>query len=100
MQAAQGCTGPGPACSERVRRPPAAGATDGIGAHTALRLAAHGGTVLVHGRSEERVLKAAQAVEVAGRGSGGGARPMVADFASLAGVRGLAEQVWWVQCDG
>lgn len=69
------------------------GATDGIGAHTAQRLAREGGTVLVHGRSEARVAAAVAAVEAAGRDSGGAARGYVADFASLAAVRQLAQQV-------
>lgn len=62
------------------------GATDGIGAHTAQRLAAQGATVLVHGRSEARV-------EAAVRAAGGTAHGFVADLASLAQVRRLAEEV-------
>ncbi|PRW20919.1 short chain dehydrogenase reductase family [Chlorella sorokiniana] len=70
------------------------GATDGIGAHTAQRLAAQGATVLVHGRNPGRVEQAVAAVERAGSGSGGAPpRGFVADLASLAQVRRLAEEV-------
>lgn len=66
------------------------GATDGIGAHTAQRLAAQGGTVLVHGRSPERVEAALQRVQQAG---GTGHAGFVADLSSLQQVRRLAELV-------
>ncbi|KAL4451580.1 hypothetical protein ABPG75_007242 [Micractinium tetrahymenae] len=69
------------------------GATDGIGAHTARKLASQGATVLVHGRSEARVQQAVQEVTAAGSASGGAARGYVQDFASLAAVRQLASDV-------
>ncbi|KAL4428803.1 hypothetical protein ABPG77_005241 [Micractinium sp. CCAP 211/92] len=69
------------------------GATDGIGAHTARRLASQGATVLVHGRSEARVQQAVQEVAAAGSAAGGAARGYVEDLASLAAVRQLAADV-------
>ncbi|EFN55890.1 hypothetical protein CHLNCDRAFT_48791 [Chlorella variabilis] len=70
-----------------------AGSTDGIGLHTAQRLASQGATVLVHGRSEGRVQQAVQAVQQAGAGSGGSAQGFTEDLASLVGVRRLADRV-------
>jgi NAD(P)-dependent dehydrogenase (short-subunit alcohol dehydrogenase family) len=78
------------------------GATDGMGRALAADLARAGATVLVHGRDPGRI--AATAVEVAeaaetvpaaaeGRGSRPAVRTYQADFASLAEVRALAEQV-------
>lgn len=69
------------------------GSTDGIGLHTAQRLASQGATVLVHGRSEGRVQQAVQAVQQAGAGSGGSAQGFTEDLASLVGVRRLADRV-------
>ncbi|MCL5735247.1 MAG: SDR family NAD(P)-dependent oxidoreductase [Actinobacteria bacterium] len=60
------------------------GASSGIGRAAALRLAASGATVLVHGRSRERTVEVAQAV---------GAKPLIADFARLDAVSGLAGAV-------
>lgn len=68
------------------------GSTDGIGLHTAQRLASQGATVLVHGRSEARVEAAVAAVRGAGGGIGD-ASGFACDLASLAGVRQLAERV-------
>jgi NAD(P)-dependent dehydrogenase (short-subunit alcohol dehydrogenase family) len=60
------------------------GATDGLGRALAGELARAGATVLVHGRSEERIAEVLE--EVGGRG-------YRADLSSLEEVRGLAEQV-------
>ena len=60
------------------------GATTGIGRVTAARLAERGARVLVHGRDEQRTAAAARAI---------GGEPLVADFASLAAVHGLADAV-------
>ncbi|KAI3437668.1 hypothetical protein D9Q98_000118 [Chlorella vulgaris] len=69
------------------------GSTDGIGLHTAQRLAREGATVLVHGRSEARVQQAVQQVQEAGAAAGGTARGFTEDLASLEGVRRLADRV-------
>jgi NAD(P)-dependent dehydrogenase (short-subunit alcohol dehydrogenase family) len=61
------------------------GATDGLGRALAGRLAAQGAHVLVHGRSAERA--EAVVAEI------GGGEPLLADFASLASVRELADAV-------
>ena len=60
------------------------GASSGIGRAAALRLAAAGATVLVHGRSPERTTEVATAV---------GTKPLVADFGRLDDVQVLAEKV-------
>jgi NAD(P)-dependent dehydrogenase (short-subunit alcohol dehydrogenase family) len=62
------------------------GATDGLGRAVAKQLAAAGATVLVHGRSEERLQATLDAL-------GDRARGYRADFASLAEVRDLAAGV-------
>jgi NAD(P)-dependent dehydrogenase (short-subunit alcohol dehydrogenase family) len=62
------------------------GATDGLGRALANALDAAGETVLVHGRSDERI--AATLAELSGR-----ARGYRADLASLAEVRRLADEV-------
>jgi NAD(P)-dependent dehydrogenase (short-subunit alcohol dehydrogenase family) len=76
------------------------GSTDGIGQHTAERLAAAGATVLVHGRSPARVNAAAERVRAAAATASGKSTPVqdrvrtyTADLASLAGVRELAAAV-------
>src|SRR4051812_20102024 len=61
------------------------GATDGLGRAVAGDLVARGARVLVHGRDPERARGVAHAI-----GAGGA---YVADFASLADVRRLAEEV-------
>src|SRR4051794_39773945 len=61
------------------------GATDGLGRAVAGDLVARGARVLVHGRDAERTEDVARAI-----GAGGA---YVADFASLAEVRRLAEEV-------
>jgi NAD(P)-dependent dehydrogenase (short-subunit alcohol dehydrogenase family) len=60
------------------------GASSGIGRVTALRLAAAGARVLVHGRSPERTADIARRV---------GTEPLVADCASLDQVRSLAARI-------
>ena len=67
------------------------GSTDGVGRRVAERLAAAGATVLIHGRDRARgeTLLAA----TASRTAASGAKFYQADFASLDGVRGLAEAV-------
>jgi NAD(P)-dependent dehydrogenase (short-subunit alcohol dehydrogenase family) len=60
------------------------GASDGIGAETARVLAADGATVLVTGRSADKLRPVAEAV---------GTEPLVADFARLDDVRRLAAEV-------
>jgi NAD(P)-dependent dehydrogenase (short-subunit alcohol dehydrogenase family) len=68
------------------------GATDGLGRALAAELARQGATVLVHGRSRERLDDTLAEVQAA---AGGDAqvRGYLADLASLEEVRGLAEQV-------
>lgn len=60
------------------------GASDGIGAEAARVLAGQGATVLVTGRSAEKLRPVAEAV---------GTEPLVADFSRLADVRRLADDV-------
>jgi NAD(P)-dependent dehydrogenase (short-subunit alcohol dehydrogenase family) len=68
------------------------GATDGMGRALAADLARAGATVLVHGRDPGRI--AAAVAEVAGAAGGADrVRSYQADFASLAAVRALADQV-------
>ena len=64
------------------------GATDGLGRGLAAAALAAGATVLVHGRSEERI-----AATVAELGGGDRVRAYRADLASLAEVRQLADDV-------
>jgi NAD(P)-dependent dehydrogenase (short-subunit alcohol dehydrogenase family) len=66
------------------------GATSGLGREVALRLAATGAFVIVHGRDSARGAEVVSEIEQAGKG---GARFYAADFASNAGVRQLAEDV-------
>ena len=67
------------------------GATDGLGRHVALDLAAQGATLILHGRSRER---GEEVLAEARRRSGdGGSRLLLADLASLAEVRRLADEV-------
>ncbi len=67
------------------------GATDGIGHGAALELARRGATVLLHGRDPSR-LAAAQGA-IADETGSERLETYVADFASLADVRRLAEEV-------
>ncbi|MEM7676085.1 MAG: SDR family NAD(P)-dependent oxidoreductase [Myxococcota bacterium] len=62
------------------------GSTDGLGEGLAVRLAADGHRVLVHGRNADRVKAVAERVGAPDRG-------YVADFSSLDAVRSLAEEV-------
>lgn len=65
------------------------GSTDGLGRQVALRLAKSGFRVLIHGRDRER----GKIVVEEARAAGGSAHFLEADFASLAAVRELSEQV-------
>jgi len=67
------------------------GATDGLGKALAGELAARGATVLLHGRSAERLAAAVREIREA-TGSDR-LRSYRADFASLESVRGLASEV-------
>lgn len=69
------------------------GSTDGIGLHTACRLAAAGHGVIVHGRDPARVAAARERVESVAASGGGVAGAYVRDFASLDDVRGLAHDI-------
>jgi NAD(P)-dependent dehydrogenase (short-subunit alcohol dehydrogenase family) len=66
------------------------GSTDGLGREVALRSAALGATVIVHGRNQER---GKEVVSEITKGSKGTARFYAADFASLAQVRTLAQTI-------
>jgi NAD(P)-dependent dehydrogenase (short-subunit alcohol dehydrogenase family) len=66
------------------------GATDGLGRGVALDLARRGATVLVHGRSADRIERTVGEVRRAGARA---ARPYRADFESLDEVRALAALV-------
>jgi NAD(P)-dependent dehydrogenase (short-subunit alcohol dehydrogenase family) len=66
------------------------GASSGIGAAAAIELGRLGATVVPVGRSEERLAAAAAQIEAAG---GTAANPEVADLASLAEVRALAQRL-------
>ncbi len=65
------------------------GSTDGVGRYVAGRLAADGARVIVHGRDRARGEAVVQQITK----EGGDARLLVADLASLAEVRSLAEAV-------
>ena len=67
------------------------GATDGLGRHVARELAAEGATVLLHGRSQERLEAVLEDVRT--QAGGVEARSYLADLSSLAAVRGLAERI-------
>jgi NAD(P)-dependent dehydrogenase (short-subunit alcohol dehydrogenase family) len=67
------------------------GSTDGIGKGTARELARRGARVLLHGRDADR-LEAARR-DMASATGNNRLEPYVADFASLTGVRSLAEQI-------
>ena len=66
------------------------GATSGLGREVALRLAAGGAHVVVHGRDAARGAEVVQEIERAGKG---GARFYAADFASNAEVRRFASDI-------
>jgi NAD(P)-dependent dehydrogenase (short-subunit alcohol dehydrogenase family) len=67
------------------------GSTDGLGLAAARELAAHGATVLVHGRDQERVEAAVRLV--ARRSVGGAVKGYVADLSELSQVAALAARV-------
>jgi NAD(P)-dependent dehydrogenase (short-subunit alcohol dehydrogenase family) len=67
------------------------GATDGLGRRVALMLAGRGATVLLHGRSRERL--EATLEEVRAETGSEKLRYYLADFSSLGEVRGLAGQI-------
>jgi NAD(P)-dependent dehydrogenase (short-subunit alcohol dehydrogenase family) len=79
---------PGPEQEQRVIL--VTGSTGGLGREVALRLAAGGAHVIVHGRSEERGREVVAEIE---RGGVGSARFYAADLGSFAEVRRLAEQI-------
>jgi NAD(P)-dependent dehydrogenase (short-subunit alcohol dehydrogenase family) len=66
------------------------GATSGLGREVAIRLAAGGAHVIVHGRDSARGAEVVDEITKAGKGS---ARFYAADFASNAEVRRLAEAI-------
>ncbi len=66
------------------------GSTDGLGREVAMRTAATGAHVIVHGRNKARGDSVVAAITAAGKGS---ARFYAADFASFAEVRRLAEEI-------
>ena len=66
------------------------GSTDGLGREVALRSAALGANVIVHGRNHERGKAVVSEITKAGKGS---ARFYAADLASLAEVRTLAQAI-------
>jgi NAD(P)-dependent dehydrogenase (short-subunit alcohol dehydrogenase family) len=66
------------------------GSTDGLGREVALRVAATGAHVIVHGRNADRGREVVEAIEREGIGS---ARFYRADLASLDEVRGLADAI-------
>jgi NAD(P)-dependent dehydrogenase (short-subunit alcohol dehydrogenase family) len=65
------------------------GSTDGVGRYVAERLAAEGARVIIHGRDRTRGEALADRITQ----QGGHARLLIADLASLAEVRSLAEAV-------
>ena len=67
------------------------GATDGLGKRVARELAAKGTTVLLHGRSPERLQATLE--ELRGQTSSQKVGSYVADFSSLAAVRDLADRI-------
>ncbi|GMH43415.1 hypothetical protein BSKO_11337 [Bryopsis sp. KO-2023] len=67
------------------------GSTDGIGRHTATKLAQNGATVLVHGRSLERVSETV--AEIKGVSGNPKIQGYTYDFSSLQQVRQLAEHI-------
>ncbi|CAM9341140.1 unnamed protein product [Hapterophycus canaliculatus] len=68
------------------------GSTDGIGKHTASRLAEEGATVIVHGRAESKVAEAVEFVKGHQKGNGR-VEGIVADLSSLRGMNHLCDEV-------
>jgi NAD(P)-dependent dehydrogenase (short-subunit alcohol dehydrogenase family) len=69
------------------------GATDGLGRATARELASQGATVLVHGRSRERIDETVRELEEGRGGAGAHVHGHLADLSSLDEVRRLAAEV-------
>jgi NAD(P)-dependent dehydrogenase (short-subunit alcohol dehydrogenase family) len=67
------------------------GATDGLGRGVAAELASRGATVLLHGRSQERLDRTAN--ELRAQTGSQKLRTYRADFASLAEVRAMAQEI-------
>jgi NAD(P)-dependent dehydrogenase (short-subunit alcohol dehydrogenase family) len=67
------------------------GSTDGLGKQLAIELAQRGATVLVHGRSQERL--DAAVTEIARESGSDKLAPYLADLSSLAAVRRLADEI-------
>jgi NAD(P)-dependent dehydrogenase (short-subunit alcohol dehydrogenase family) len=67
------------------------GATDGLGRRVARELTTKGATMLLHGRSPERL--EATLVELQGQTGGENASSYLADLSSLAAVRDLSERI-------
>ena len=72
------------------------GSTDGIGRHTATRLAREGFKVFIHGRNPSRIRETVE--EIQRQVPGAELETFQADFASLADVRRLGEEVS-AKCD-
>jgi NAD(P)-dependent dehydrogenase (short-subunit alcohol dehydrogenase family) len=67
------------------------GATDGIGRHTATRLAQDGWRVLVHGRNSSRIEESVKMIKL--KAPGAEVEAYRADFANLDDVRRLGNEV-------
>ena len=67
------------------------GASDGIGKHTAMRLAQTGATVLMHGRNSEKLTSARK--EIARKTGSRSLEVYTADLSSLDQVRALSEEI-------
>lgn len=67
------------------------GSTDGIGKHTAERLAKEGATVLVHGRNKKKARAAAESIKTVSGNQD--VHSFAADLSSMAQVRKLAAEV-------
>jgi len=67
------------------------GATDGLGKGVAIELARRGAAILVHGRDPKRIERTVAEIGKVARDVS--VRPYMADFASLAQVRGMAGQI-------
>ena len=67
------------------------GATDGIGKHTATKLAQTGATVLIHGRNQERLEQTAK--EIKKKTKNNNLTTFSADFSSLGDVRNLSDAI-------
>jgi NAD(P)-dependent dehydrogenase (short-subunit alcohol dehydrogenase family) len=87
-QSSAGPSAAAPTATQRVAL--VTGSTDGLGREVARRLAAQGAHVIVHGRNAQRGQALVAEIAVGGKGS---ARFYRADFASLAEVRRLAEDI-------